>query len=156
MKARIVDALCFEARLNLETLDNLDTPIAELRAVGDGARCRRILELKASVMDRPISTLRVSEASLLGAAMLAQAASGIYANLREAALDCVRLQSTIEPNRKIREAYETPTDVTASFTRLFGITIITGAIGEEPPSLREASGRFRLIGGQSARIDRRG
>lgn len=113
----VVDALCFEARLNVETLEGLGTPIAELRAVGDGARSRRILQLKASVLNKPISTLRTPEASLLGAAMLAQVATGTYRDLSEAALDCVSLQSTIEPKRAVTEAYE---DAYGRYRQLYG------------------------------------
>ena len=40
----VVDALAFEARLNLECLEQQDIHISELRAVGGGTRSRRMLE----------------------------------------------------------------------------------------------------------------
>jgi xylulokinase len=102
----VLDALCFEAKLNLETLDTLGISVTELRAVGGGAQSRQILRLKASVLNRPISTLRVSEAGLLGAAILAQVATGVYSNLADAVGECVTLRSTVDPDPGVARAYE--------------------------------------------------
>ena len=102
----VVDAMCFEARINLEWLDTLGVHIHELRAVGGGARSRKMLELKAGILNRPISTLRVPEAALLGASLLAHVAIGAYAGLDDAVNDCVALESTVEPRAAIVDAYE--------------------------------------------------
>jgi xylulokinase len=101
----VVDAMAFEARLNLETLDHLKIPIAELRAVGGGARSRKILELKATALNRPIATLKNPQAALLGTAMQAQTAIGIFKDLEEARQECVLIEETIEPRREALEAY---------------------------------------------------
>ncbi|MBI4873866.1 MAG: hypothetical protein HY822_04440 [Acidobacteria bacterium] len=107
----VVDALAFEARLNVETLERLDIPIAELRAVGGGSRQRRILELKATVLNKPIRTLRNPEAALLGAAMLAEVAIGSFPSLEAACEECVHFRETIEPRLDAVESY------TAAFHR---------------------------------------
>lgn len=102
----VADALCFEARLNLETLESLGIRISELRAVGGGARSRRMIELKATVLDKPISTLKTADAALLGASMLAHVAVGAYASLEAAVDECVALESTVEPRSRSVPAYE--------------------------------------------------
>ena len=106
----VVDALAFEARLNLEKLEDLDIHVAELRAVGGGTRSRRILELKATVLNRPIRTLRNPEAALLGAAILAQVAIGRFSSIEEACAECVRIDLTVEPRKDAEELYSAAFD----------------------------------------------
>jgi xylulokinase len=101
----VVDALAFEARLNLDTLARLDLPVVELRAVGGGARSEKILELKATVLERPIRTLENREAALLGAALLAQVAVGTFKTVHDACAECVRVERTIEPRASAVEPY---------------------------------------------------
>jgi xylulokinase len=101
----VVEALAFEARLNLDRLQSLGIPVAELRAVGGGSRSGKILELKATVLQRPIRTLATPEAALLGAAMLAQIAVGAFTDLHSAARECVRFESTVEPLTGAMDAY---------------------------------------------------
>jgi xylulokinase len=93
----VVDALAFEARLNLEKLSDLNTPISELRAVGGGARTAKILEIKATTLNRPIRTLKNPEAALLGTAMLSQTAVGVFSDLEAARDECVKIDCTVDP-----------------------------------------------------------
>ena len=95
----------------LETLADRDIPILELRGVGGGTRSERLLELKATVLNRPIRTLKNPEAALLGAGILAQAATGKFASIEQACRECVFIDRTIEPRRDAVEVY------TAAFER---------------------------------------
>jgi xylulokinase len=113
----IVDALAFEARVNLDALAALDLPITELRAVGGGSRSTKILELKATVLQRPIRTLKNPEAALLGAAILAQVAVGRFRDVGEACRECVQVEQTIEPRAEASEAYAAAYD---RFRQLYG------------------------------------
>ena len=113
----VVDAQAFEARLNLESLSRLDIPVVDLRAVDWGARMWRTLQLKATVLHRPIHTLRTPEAALMGAAILAQTAIGEFPSLEAACGECVRIASTIEPDRRATEAYD---DAYERFRPLYG------------------------------------
>jgi xylulokinase len=101
----VVDALAYEARVNLETLEDLGIAVTELRAVGGGAQSAKLLELKATVLQRPIRTLQCREAALLGAAMLAQVALRQFGDLEEARRECVKFDSTVEPRAEAMEAY---------------------------------------------------
>jgi xylulokinase len=102
----VVDALAFEARLNLTRLQSQGIRVAELRAVGGGARARKILELKASVLQRPIRTLEVPEAALLGAALVAEVATGTFRDIQEGCRAYVRVDRTIEPSASAAAAYD--------------------------------------------------
>lgn len=101
----VVDAQAYEARLNLETLEDLGIAVSELRAVGGGAQSAKMLELKATVLQRPVCTLKHREAALLGAAMLAHVALRQFPNLEAAREECVAIDRTIEPRSDSMEAY---------------------------------------------------
>jgi xylulokinase len=102
----VLDAQAFEARLNVEALEYSDIEIAELRAVDRGAREWKALQIKATVLQRPIHTLRCPEAALMGAAMLAQTAIGEFASVEAARDECVQVASTIEPHHSAGLAYD--------------------------------------------------
>ena len=58
--------------------------MAELVAVGGGARSAAWLQLKADILGRPIRTLRCAEAACLGAAVLAGMGAGVHRSIEEA------------------------------------------------------------------------
>jgi xylulokinase len=105
MLQAVIDSQAFEARINLEIMEELDIPVTDLRAVDWGARMWKSLAVKATVLDRPIHTLNTPDAALLGAAILAQTAMGEFADLDAACAECVRIADTIEPVGRAREAY---------------------------------------------------
>lgn len=113
----VADALAFEARLNLERLEQLDIHVDELRAVGGGSRSDTMLELKATVLGRPVSRLETPEAALLGCAMLAQVAVGQFASLEDARRECVRPVRTVEPCKEKVDEYDAAYD---RFRQLYG------------------------------------
>lgn len=70
----LLEGVAFEMRLNLEILRESGREIRELRAIGGGAKSAFWTQLKADVLGRPITTLDVTEAGCLGAALLGCAA----------------------------------------------------------------------------------
>ncbi len=67
----LLEGVAFEMRLNLEILERSSIRIDELRAIGGGAKSRIWMQLKADVLNKPITTVRVTEAACFAAAMLA-------------------------------------------------------------------------------------
>jgi xylulokinase len=70
----LLEGVALEMRLNLDILSRSGIHIDELRAIGGGARSPIWTQLKADVLDKPITTVRVTEAACFSAAMLACAA----------------------------------------------------------------------------------
>jgi xylulokinase len=70
----LLEGVAFEMRLNLEILEQSGCPLNELRSIGGGARSAAWNQLKAEVLGKPLTRLEISEASCLGAAILACAA----------------------------------------------------------------------------------
>jgi xylulokinase len=70
----LLEGVAMEMRLNVDILDRAGLHIREFRAIGGGAKNVALTQLKADVLDRPITTLAVTEAGCLGVALLACAA----------------------------------------------------------------------------------
>ncbi len=69
----LLEGVALEIKLNLEILENSGYIVNELRAIGGGARSQILNQLKASVINRPITTINITEAGCMGVAMLAAA-----------------------------------------------------------------------------------
>ena len=70
----LLEGVTLEMRLNVDILEQSGVRIDEFIATGGGARSRILTQLKADVLDRPITRVEVSEAGCLGGAMLGYAA----------------------------------------------------------------------------------
>jgi xylulokinase len=100
----LVEGVALEMRLNLEILEQAGMAVRELRAIGGGARNPALLQLKADVLDRPITTLAVTEAGCLGVALLACAAHRGAAP-RELAGSWVKTTRAVEPDPRRAAVY---------------------------------------------------
>ncbi len=101
----LLEGVALEMRLNVDILDRCGLAISEFRAIGGGAKNPLLTQLKADVLGRPITTLEVTEAGCLGVAMLASAADGDVARLRELADIWVKPTSTVEPHQRRARRY---------------------------------------------------
>ena len=97
MVKAILESLAFEMRGNLDYWATAGIDVKELRAAGGGAKSPRWLQIRADVMGRPVTTLKVREAACLGAAILAGTAAGVYSSLDEGIEATVRLGDVYEP-----------------------------------------------------------
>jgi xylulokinase len=101
----LLESLCFELLLNLETLQSGGVRVDELVAVGGGAKSPRWLQLKADVLGRPIRTLRCREAACWGAALLAGAGAGLFPSLEAAVRRTVAFDREYEPRPELTARY---------------------------------------------------
>jgi xylulokinase len=102
----ILEGLCFELRINLDLLRRSGIEIAELHAVGGGAKSTLWLELKADICQIPLRVPKVTDAACLGAALLAGVGAGVYPDLRGAARRTVQYARRVLPDRERVAAYE--------------------------------------------------
>jgi len=70
----LLEGVAFEMRLNCDILQRSGVSIRELRATGGGARNAAWTQLKADVLDKPITSVGITECGAMGAALLAAAA----------------------------------------------------------------------------------
>ncbi len=93
----LLEGVAMEMRLNVEILDRAGLRIREFRAIGGGAKNLALTQLKADVLDRPITTLAVTEAGCLGVALLACAADS-GSRPQDLVGTWVQPQQIVEPN----------------------------------------------------------
>jgi xylulokinase len=101
----LMEGVALEMRLNLDILERSGIGVRDLRAIGGGARSRTLTQLKADVINRPISTVAVTEAGCFGMAMWACAALA-HADVREVAGQWVRVTSVLTPNPRTADLYQ--------------------------------------------------
>lgn len=100
----ILEGVAFEMRLNLDILESSGYQIDELRIVGGGARSQMWSQLKADVTGKKITTLKLTEAGCMGAAMLACASSS-GKSIYDLAEKWVKVESVLEPNKDFQIHY---------------------------------------------------
>jgi xylulokinase len=102
----IFEAVCYEVRVILESFENAGIPITELKVSGGGAKSPFWLQLKADITNKLIKVPGTTEASLLGAAMLAATGIGIYSSLEDAVDVVCKDISEYEPNKELADLYD--------------------------------------------------
>lgn len=101
----LLEGVAFEMRLNLSILEESGIFIDELRAIGGGAKSKIWTQLKANVINKPITTVTVTEAGCLGVAILAKTAvNGIPVNI--IVNDWVKTSETIFPQSEFAGHYK--------------------------------------------------
>lgn len=100
----IIESLCYEMCLNLERVKEYGIKIEKIICTGGGSASDKWLQIKADVTNIPVYPLKVKEAGILGAAMLAK--SGITGeNVNEIAKKTVKLDKPFLPRKKATEQY---------------------------------------------------
>jgi xylulokinase len=101
----ILDGICYEVRLNLETLASSGIIIRSLRATGGGTRSDKWMQLKADITGIPVEVTDVHEAGCLGAAFLGGLGSGLYSSPGDIH-QLVKVNRVFEPRPQYRKPYD--------------------------------------------------
>jgi xylulokinase len=102
-----MEGICFEMKQMLEALKAANFPKFELlRVTGGAARSDVWNQIQADIYGSPIETVEVSEATALGAAMLAAVGVGIYKDVVEAEKNMVHVDKRFEPIPANVKTYE--------------------------------------------------
>jgi len=78
-----LEGVAYMLRQNLETIRKAGIPVQELRSTGGGARSALWNQIKADVCQLPLLTVENEEAALLGDAILAGVACGVFSSIEE-------------------------------------------------------------------------
>jgi xylulokinase len=93
----ILEGITYEMKVNLELLRKAGVEITQLRAFGGGTKSAAWMQIKADILNIPITTLAVTEAGCLGAALLAAKANGKAGTLQDCSLAWVKPVRVYEP-----------------------------------------------------------
>lgn len=105
-----MEGVAYEMRLNYEALKDSGVRFTKLKATGGGARSKVWMQIKADVLNMPVTALNTADAGIVGCAMLTGVSIGAFADLKEAAAVMVQETETYLPraemHRKYMQVYE--------------------------------------------------
>lgn len=96
----ILEGVAFNLHQILIALNEAGLHFNEVRTSGGGARSPLWNQIKADVCGLPIATLANEETALLGDAILAGAACGVFASVEEACTRMVAIKEHIQPGKQ--------------------------------------------------------
>lgn len=100
-----LEGVAYEMRLNAEALAGSGVHYKRLNATGGGARSEVWMQIKADVLNVPITALKTADAGTVGSAMLTGMAIGVFRNLEDAAAHMVEETATYYPRPELHERY---------------------------------------------------
>jgi xylulokinase len=106
MVRAIMEGVTFELRRTLEIVEAAGNEVSRVYTIGGGSRSDVWSQIKADIYQKPVHTFEASEGGVLGAAILAGLAVGVFPNIQEAAERCLRLDKTFEPEPSRSTRYD--------------------------------------------------
>ena len=100
-----MEGVAYEMRVNYEALQGSGIRFEKLRATGGGAKSKLWMQMKADVLNLPITALKTADAGTVGSAMLTGIAVGLFKDLKAAADRMVQEVETYYPNAEMHEKY---------------------------------------------------
>jgi xylulokinase len=128
----MLEAVAYEYALYLGIEKSLlpDLEFKEARVIGGGAKSRLWNQIKADVLGIPYVQLSREEFAVLGSAIVAGCAVGVFSDLKATASDFVHPTSRIQPHPEYHEYYKPLADLYASL--LSDMKPLFGRLAEVP------------------------
>lgn len=105
-----MEGVAYEMLLNMDCLRDSGIHFHMLHATGGGARSQVWMQMKADVLNLPITALQTADAGTVGSAMLTGIATGCFEDLTDAAAHMVKKEKVYQPDpvmhQKYMEVYE--------------------------------------------------
>lgn len=101
----ILEGMTYYLRECLESLPACDIQVIDYRAVGGGSQSDTWVQLCADILGRPFVRPKITEAGVLGAAIIAGTGSGILPSMVLAAEAMVKLDRTFTPEPRRQDRY---------------------------------------------------
>lgn len=100
-----MEGVAYEMYLNMQALRNSGIRFTHLNATGGGANSSVWMQMKADVLNLPITALQTVDAGTVGCAMLTGIAIGLFRDLNEAAQKMVLEAETYYPRAEMHAEY---------------------------------------------------
>lgn len=105
-----MEGVIYEMVLNMEYLKDSGIHFKMLHATGGGAKSKEWMQMKADMLNLPITTLATLDAGTVGSAMLTGIAAGCFKDMVDAAVHMVEIREIyyprLEMNKKYMQIYE--------------------------------------------------
>jgi len=105
MVRAIMEGVTLELRRTLEIVEEAGNKVSKIYTIGGGARSDLWSQIKADIYNKPVYTFESSEGGILGSAILAGVGVGVYANAREGAERCLRIEKNFKPDQSKTDRY---------------------------------------------------
>jgi len=102
----ILEGVAFSLRDSFEIFKELGIPVKQIRASGGGSRSFLWRQIQADIYGKELVTLRTSEGSALGAALLAGVGAKIYSSVEESAVAAIQIRERMTPNAANVQTYD--------------------------------------------------
>ncbi len=112
----VMEGVCLEIRDMIEQWLRQGMPLESLRIGGGATKSRLWNQIQADVYGRPVQTLRESESTALGAAILAGVGAGVFKSAAEGVDAMVRVEDMIEPDMGRHRLY---TDLYGAYVKAY-------------------------------------
>lgn len=111
----LLEGVTFELRTAIRSFTSeAGQSVAEVRATGGGSKSTQWLQLKADVLGTHVRRMKISDASALGAAVMAATGAGLFGGPREAVAAMVKPDLVFEPDPVKTKAYDRLFDIYSS------------------------------------------
>ncbi len=100
-----MEGVAYEMRLNYERLKPSGIHFTRLHATGGGAKSKVWMQMKADILNLPITALKTADAGTVGSAMLTGIVIGCFKDLEDAADHMVEKTETYLPRADMHEKY---------------------------------------------------
>lgn len=100
-----MEGVAYEMLLNIRALEGSGSCFKRLNATGGGARSDVWMQMKADVLNLPVTALETADAGTVGSAMLTGISTGIFRDLEDAAAHMVAETKTFYPRAELHEKY---------------------------------------------------
>jgi xylulokinase len=102
----ILEGVAFSLRDSLEIFHDLKIPVEQIRVSGGGSRSSLWKQIQADIYGKELVTLRESEGSAFGAALLAGVGCGLYSSVAESAQEAIQIRESVVPNPSHLKLYD--------------------------------------------------
>lgn len=100
-----MEGVVYEMLMNMEYLKGSGVNFESLNATGGGAKSRVWMQMKADMLNKPITALKTVDAGTVGSAMLTGITTGCFRDLGDAAAHMVEQTTVYQPNPRMHEKY---------------------------------------------------
>ncbi len=98
-----MEGVAFEMLVNYRAVSQSGARPEKLHATGGGARSRVWMQMKADILNLPITALRTAEAGTVGSAMMTGIAVGVFTDIQDAAAHMIEEKETYRPDAAMHE-----------------------------------------------------
>lgn len=111
-----LESLGYMMRNDIKALNKLGVRVAKVISIGGGASSRLWSQIKADICNIKIETPQYTETALLGSAIIAASAIGLFKDIAEASKNLYKVKEVFSPNKQNYEVYS---DTYKKYTKLY-------------------------------------